>query len=133
MISGHAGRNHMASLRMAAQDVVETYKDAQIMVFSDYDYAYDLAGRWDIPEWDGHAGTIETARIMALRPELVREPLPKGHKADFDRFVVRHNVKDKIPDGYWGDPSRATEKMGKEINDLLGKRIIEEIRRAMMD
>ncbi len=131
VISGHAGRNHMASLKMAARDAVKRNQEARIMVFSDYDYAYGMDKKWDIPEWDGHAGTIETARIMALRPELVRKPLPPGHRAEFPRFVVEHDVRDIIPRGYWGDPSRATEKMGREINEYLLEKIVKDMKKGL--
>ena len=120
----------MASLRMAAQDAVDSFPDARIMVFSDYDFAYELVGKFDIPEWDGHAGTIETARIMALRPELVGETLPPPHRTEFTRFMVEGNVKEKIPEGYWGDPQRATADMGGEVNRMLKEKIVSEIRDA---
>lgn len=131
VISGHAGRTHMAVLRMAVQEVVEKH-NIKIMIFSDYDYAYTLRDIWpEIPDWDGHSGTIETARIMALRPELVRKPLPKGFKAEFPPYLIVKDIKRYIPEGYWGDPSLATESMGHRINEYLATEILKDIKRCM--
>ena len=42
------------------------------MVLSDYEYAKELTPEY-ASEKDGQAGTIETSRVMAIKPELVKE------------------------------------------------------------
>ena len=56
------------------------------MVCSDYDFAYELKGKY-FSDKDGHAGTIETSRVMAIRPDLVKK---KGKKSypKFPRFEI---------------------------------------------
>ena len=56
------------------------------MVCCDYDFAYELRGSY-FSEEDGHAGTIETSRIMSIRPDLVKG---KGVKSfpKFPRFEI---------------------------------------------
>jgi creatinine amidohydrolase len=118
VVSGHAGNSHMVALRLAAQDIVikseEQNKTVRIMVLSDFDFADDL-----IPEYaaqgDGHAGTIETARVMAINPELVKA---KG-KADvwkLPRFEVIAHPEMLIPSATNGDPTAATVEKGQKIN-----------------
>ena len=70
VLSGHAGRIHMAALRVAGEAVVQKC-DVKLMILSDYDIIYKFAGS-EFPDWDGHAGSVETSRVMAISPELVK-------------------------------------------------------------
>jgi creatinine amidohydrolase len=134
VISGHAGNSHMVALRLASQDVIvkseEANAEVRIMVLSDFDFADDL-----IPEYadrgDGHAGTIETARVMAIKPELIK---CKG-KADvwrMPRFEVLAHPEKFIPSAVNGDPSKATAEKGQKINSYIIDKVaglVEEIRK----
>ncbi len=71
VISGHAGRNHIAAMYEAAREVAAEHEDYRVMTLSDYDLAYERLGV-DFPENDGHAGAVETSRLMAIRPDLVK-------------------------------------------------------------
>ena len=67
-------------------------KRVRIMVCSDYDFAYELKGK-HFSDKDGHAGTIETSRIMTIRPNLVKA---KGKTSfpEMPRFeIVAHPEK----------------------------------------
>ena len=75
VLSGHAGSGHMAAIRLGAQSAVESNDRLKVMVLSDYDIAYDLAGK-EFPASDGHAGQIETSRMLAIRPDLVGADRP---------------------------------------------------------
>ena len=72
----------MVALRLAAQDIVikndtaETQRKTRIMVLSDYDFAKELTPKY-ASEKDGHAGTLETSRVMAIKPQLVKA---KGYR-----------------------------------------------------
>jgi creatinine amidohydrolase len=113
----------MVALRLAAQEVVAKNDEAQqkgkvrIMVLSDFDFAEELASELADPK-DGHAGTIETARMMAIRPDLIKG---KG-KADvwrIPRFEVLAHPEVFFPSGVNGDPTAASAKKGQKINDYI--------------
>ena len=123
VMSGHAGNSHMVALRLAAQEVVvkndETPQKSKvrIMVLSDFDFAEELAQELANPK-DGHAGTIETARMMAIRPDLIKA---EG-KADvwrIPRFEVLAHPELFFPSGVNGDPTAASAEKGQKINEYV--------------
>jgi len=129
VLSGHAGNSHMVALRLAAQDVVTKNDSAhpksgvRIMVLSDFDFAEELASKYANKN-DGHAGTIETSRVMAIQPELVKG---KG-KADtwnMPRFEVIAHPELCFPSGVNGDPTSATVAKGEKINQYIIERVEE--------
>jgi creatinine amidohydrolase len=114
VLSGHAGQSHMAALRLAAQDIVWHHekespeKKPRIMVCSDYDFAYELKGKY-FSEKDGHAGTIETSKIMAIRPELIKT---KGARSftKLPRFEIVADPERYFPSGVIGDPTLSPKR-----------------------
>jgi creatinine amidohydrolase len=128
VLSGHAGNTHMAALRIAAQEVLQNHindnsgKKVRIMVLSDYDFAYELKGKYFSRD-DGHAGSIETSRVKAIKPELVKA---RGAKSspEFPRFEVLVDSERVFPSGVIGDPTVATARKGKEINEYIVKEVI---------
>ncbi len=126
VLSGHAGNTHMAALRLAAQDVLQSHGEAdsqktRIIVLSDYDFAYELKDKYSSAE-DGHAGTIETSRVKAIRPELVRETRVKSYP-EFPRFEVLIDSERLFPSGVIGDPTMSTADKGQMINEYAVKKI----------
>jgi creatinine amidohydrolase len=126
VLSGHAAKDHLAALRAAAQDVVDE-GDLRATVLSDYDIVY---ARKDLPADEGHAGMIETSRVLAARPDLVRGTSPPSA----NRIPEYAVVKDPRPfwDGVTGDSSKASKIYGNEldrgvIDALVG--LVEELRR----
>lgn len=116
VLSGHAGGNHMGALALAAKDIVEKH-GIDILVLSDYYIAYDIK-HMDLPEDDGHAGFVETSRVMAIRPDLVGTP--KEYVApSFPKFKILDNPQDYVPTGVMGDPKGANPEVGKAINDYI--------------
>jgi creatinine amidohydrolase len=127
VMSGHAGNSHMVALRLAAQDLLINSEEqlgrgkVRIMVLSDFDFADDLIPEC-AAEGDGHAGTIETARVMAINPTLVKA---KG-KADawnLPKFEVVAHPEEIIPSATHGDPSVATPEKGQKINQYIIKQV----------
>ena len=116
VLSGHAGRVHMIALRLACEGVVEKF-DVNLMLLSDYDIIYKLAGD-KFPEWDGHAGSVETSRMMAISPNLIKG---KGElfKAEFPSYMVIKDPEKYFPSGVMGDPTSATAEKGHEWNELV--------------
>lgn len=127
VLSGHAGSGHMAALREAAKDVAKETDDAlRVAVLSDYDFAYELLGENGIPKDDGHAGLVETSRMLAISPRLV-----KGHRSvapdrpAFHRFEVVGRPERKWKTGVSGDPRRASPALGRKVNDHVVRRALE--------
>ena len=121
VLSGHAGQSHMVALRLAAQDIIikndENKANVRIMVLSDYDFVDDLKGKY-AQEKDGHAGTIETSRIMSIKPELIKGK-GKPNQPNWPRFEVVAHPENYFPGGVHGDPTSATAKTGNEVNNYI--------------
>jgi len=126
ILSGHAGQSHMAALRLAAQQVIWNHekqkKQPRIMVCSDYDFAYELKGK-NFDEKDGHAGTIETSRVKAIKPDVVKTKAQK-HYPTIPRFEILANPEAYFPAGIIGDPNSATTKKGQMVNKYVTEQII---------
>ncbi|MEM2892463.1 MAG: creatininase family protein, partial [Thermoplasmata archaeon] len=104
-----------------ALSVVERVKGLRVMVLSDYDIAYDLRGK-EFPEDDGHAGMIETSRMLNIRPELVRPPRPVGKERP-PKFMVVSDPERFFPTGVVGDSRGASAAKGARIDDYIVERI----------
>ncbi len=113
VISGHAGGLHMAALEEAAERLAEAHADLEVAVACEYHWAREC-GREGIVETedDGHAGEIETSRIQAIDPGLVKGSSPEEYPRFPKPFVSRTRRAD-WPGGVWGDPSRASPEKGR--------------------
>ncbi|MDR1993084.1 MAG: creatininase family protein [Nitrososphaerota archaeon] len=132
VLSGHAGTSHMVALRLAAQSIVqqngeqEGKQHTRIMVLSDYDFASELASELASSK-DGHAGTLETARIMAIRPDLITtEGIPSCY--EMPRFEVVLHPEQYFPSGVHGDPTAATAQKGQKINAYIVEQVVKLVR-----
>lgn len=123
VMSGHAGSSHMVALRLAAQEIVnQNDGKVRIMVLSDFDFAEDVEEKYAAPG-DGHAGTLETSRIMAIKPELVKCK-GKAEKWRMPRFEVLAHPEVAFPGGVNGDPAAASAEKGKEINEYIVEQVV---------
>ncbi|MGQ9588065.1 MAG: creatininase family protein [Thermoplasmata archaeon] len=127
LLSGHAGRSHMTALRQGALKAIERCPSMRIMLLSDYDIAYDLRGQ-EFPEDDGHAGEIETSRMLGIRPELVGESRPRGKNGP-PEFMVLPDPDTYFPSGVLGDSGGASAKKGKRIDDYVSDRLCDLVAR----
>lgn len=119
VLSGHAGSAHMAALRLAAKDVVDN-QDVKIAVVSDYEILYrEKKAR----EGDGHSGFLETSRMLAIRPDLVKDSR-KGGKNLIPEYVVLRHPERYWPEGVTGDPSEARVESGKEYNEFVIEKLV---------
>ena len=118
ILSGHAGREHMAALRLAAQEVVAA-TNLDVAVLSDYDIIY---GSKLVPKGDGHAGTVETSRVMRLRPDLVKA-LPKKSVSRLPKFGVVRDPRPCWP-GVSGNPKRANIALAKRLDALVVRELV---------
>ncbi len=114
----------MAALRTAAKEVVDR-GGADITVLSDYDivYASEFA-----ETGEGHAGKIETSRVLFARPELVKGRASRGENRTPRHAVVRDARR------YWpgitGDPRKASRALGERIDRLVGQELVAIVRAA---
>lgn len=123
LLSGHAGREHMSALREGALKAVEAYEHVTVMVLSDYELAYELRGKEFSPE-DGHAGEIETSRMLHVRPELVGRARPSGRARPPSFMVVKHPER-YFPTGVLGDARKASAAKGLRIEEYVVARLAE--------
>ena len=128
VLSGHAGRLHMAALRLAAEHILEDH-DMKLMVLSDYDIAYAMK-EIEIPQDDGHAGMIETSRVMAIRPDLVKGTAKPCHP-EFPKYRVMKDSEKYFPDGVMGDPQLANREFGEKANRIIVDELAELIRKMV--
>jgi creatinine amidohydrolase len=125
VLTGHAGSSHTAAIRLAAKTVVANHMNEEnrprIMVCSDYDFAFDLKDV-EFDARDSHAGTIETSRVMAIRPDLIKD---KGvcFYPDIPRFEIVPDPERYFPSGVMGDPTIANPKKGQKINEYVIEQI----------
>lgn len=137
VLSGHAGSSHMTALRLAAQEILKRTQEVgtrktRIMVLSDYDFAYEMKDELGFPADDGHAGAIETSRVMAIEPALVKG---KGEAGELrtPRFEVVADPERYFINGVNGDPTLATAEKGKRLNEYViaeVAKLIEELKRG---
>jgi len=127
VLSGHAGSGHMAAIRLGVQNVVRDHPDLKAMVLSDYDIAYDLAGK-EFPKDDGHAGQIETSRMLGIRPDLVGRTRPVG-KTRPPKYMILNDPEKHIPTGIMGDSRGSSAEKGARIDKYITKNLCEYIAR----
>lgn len=128
VLSGHAGPLHMAALKLAARDVLDKYAEEskqhtlRIIVLCDYDFAYELRGK-QFDARDGHGGEIETSRILAIRPDLVKGRTEKNF-TEMPKFEIISNPEDYWPNGIKGDPSKASAEKGRIVNNYIINKMV---------
>jgi len=123
-VSGHAEGVHMAALRTAAQEVVDR-GGADITVLSDYDIIY---GSRFAEQGEGHAGKIETSRLLAQRPELVKGRSARGQNR-IPKYAVVRDARRNWP-GVTGDPTRASKDLGAAIDRHVEAELVSLVRAA---
>ncbi len=122
VLSGHAGSVHMGALRQAAEKVVRENK-VKIMVLSDYDIAYELIQiDMSIPDDDGHAGLIETSRVLDIREDLVKGKGVAGTTRP-PKYMILPDPEKHFPTGVMGYPKDASKIKGDQINDYIIKEL----------
>lgn len=128
LISGHAGNIHMSALKEAGEELIDEIDDIKIAVISEYDMIRKESEKFVETKEDGHAGEIETSRILYLAPQLV-----KGRaKEEYPKFPKPFLVKDKVKywkGGVWGNPAKATREKGAKLFLFSVERVVEVVKR----
>ncbi len=124
VLSGHASTNHMAALRLACEEMAEN--GVKIMLLSDYYIAYQYRGKL-VPEDDGHAGVLETSRVMAIRPELVKENY-KFEKMPVGKYMVTPDYREFVPYATFSNPQGASKELGEKLNNIILEELLKIIK-----
>jgi len=125
VLSGHAERGHMAALREAADDAMRLHPATRIIVLSDYDFVYELRGR-ESPASDGHAGLLETSRVMALAPETVGPARPAVENRR-SPFLPGPGSEAEWPESVMGDTRPASTELGRRVQAHVLDRLAETV------
>jgi creatinine amidohydrolase len=124
VIAGHAGSSHMNALRQACVEVVEKHR-VKLMLLTDYEIAKRFP---EEQKGDGHGGKLETSRMMAIAPHLVR-PQDKIGRYVSQGFMIRADPERSMPDGFVGDAPSASADLGRRVNEFIIANLTEEVRR----
>jgi len=124
VVSGHAEGVHLAALRTAAKEVVDR-GGADITVLSDYEIIY---GSRFAEAGEGHAGKIETSRVLAARPDLVKGRPARGRNR-VPKYAVVPDARRHWP-GVTGNPRDATARLGRAIDRLVEDELVRIVRAA---
>lgn len=124
----------MTAIKLAAKTVLVNHMNEEdrprIIVCSDFDFAFELKGKY-FDDRDSHAGTIETSRIMSIRPDLIKGK-GKRNFPKLPRFEVVPDPERYFPSGVMGDPTEASEEKGERINEYVTEqiaRLVENLKR----
>lgn len=119
ILAGHAGSGHISAILEGCKKAVRE-TGTQVIFLSDWHISEDYGACGDD---DGHAGCVETSRILAIRPDLVGSiDRDAGH---FEHtYRILRDGSTCLPDGYQGRISEATADLGASINDYIVERII---------
>lgn len=119
VVNGHGGNQEL--IQLAARDLALAHP-AHLAAASYWTIAWDdlvAAGATGPGRLPGHAGAFETALVLALRPDLVREPRPRrddapgGDARPGARYRAESHGSWQAMDGYTDSPARATAEQGR--------------------
>jgi creatinine amidohydrolase len=118
ILSGHAGRTHNATLLDAGEGLLKQLPEIRLAVVTEFDLAREERERLIDTEWDSHAGEIETSRMLATRPHLVKGSAA-AETPHFPEHILVRNKTNYWKGGVWGDPGPATAEKGRKIEALV--------------
>ena len=112
LFSGHAGSIHMSALREASQICVDENHSLRLAVVCDLDLVREWADDLLETPGDGHAGEIETSRMLYLHPDRIGE-LPGEEYPEPHPGIVVPDPERYWPGGVWGNPRAANDEKGR--------------------
>jgi creatinine amidohydrolase len=121
ILNGHGGNSEL--IQLVARDLALVHA-AHLAAAPYWSIAWEAliaAGANTGANVPGHAGTFETALIMALRPELIREPRPQrptpadGSPRGFDPYRVELHGAWQATDGFTDSPAQASAELGRRL------------------
>lgn len=127
MLNGHGGNHELNEI--AVRDVaLQQPRDRHVALAAGSWWTLAMPGLIARDDLDGvripgHAGQIETAMMMAFRPELVREPRPARDRdpslgTPIPGARLEGAVRWRDFDGYTDSPALASAGLGKALLDI---------------
>lgn len=119
IVNGHGGNQELVQL--VARDLALKHP-SHLAAASYWTIAWDdlvAAGACEPGRLPGHAGAFETALVLALRHELVREPRPRhddapgGDPRPIAPYRAESHGSWQAMNGYTDSPARATAEQGR--------------------
>ena len=127
MISGHAGADHMAAMRVAAKKFVRN-SCIKVVVASIADLVLSSKENSVLskfPAGDKHAGFIETSCMLYLNGDLVRKnKIPEKSIPQFPDPLIISDAEKYFPSGVMGDPTGSSADDGRAIIALAVKSFV---------
>ncbi len=114
LLSGHAGRTHLMALRDAAETLLLEDRELRLALVSEYDLIREVGADLLTTADDRHAGELETSRMLALAPDLVRGSAPAEYPA-FPAYLLTADKVGHWPGSVWGDPGQADPDKGRAL------------------
>ena len=121
-LTGHGSATQVTALREAARSVADS-EGMRVFVLSDYDVARQTTAGAE-PALGGHAGALETSRLLAIQGHLV-EGAPSVRYVPPPPWEVSPDPSLYFPDGVRGDPSLASREAGEAIQAEVVDRVVE--------
>jgi len=118
ILSGHAGGTHNAALLDAGEGLLREFPELRIAVASEYALAYEAGKGLIETPGDGHAGEIETSRMLATRPQMVKGTAV-AERSCFPAFILVRDKRRYWPGGIAGDPAKASAEKGRQLEALV--------------
>jgi creatinine amidohydrolase len=113
ILAGHAGGQHLAAIKEGCEKAV-LKRDLRVALVSDF----DLIRKEEVEtSGDGHAGEIETSRMLALREDLVKGQ-PELYFPKRPKYLILRDVRHLMGNGIMGDPSKATREKGQRFIEM---------------
>lgn len=129
VLSGHAERGHMAALRESGDLAMQRHPGLKVVVLSDYDFVYELRGS-AAPDGDGHAGLLETSRVLHLAPGTVGRDRPVVARGG-SPFVPGAPPAEAWPESVQGDTRSASNELGARVQDHVLARLEATVRELL--
>ncbi|UKL14592.1 creatininase family protein [Dissulfurimicrobium hydrothermale] len=114
LISGHAGKTHMAALLDAGEEILGRLKEAKVAVLTVLDLVAMIADGLVETKNDSHAGEVETSLMEFLRPWQIKGTSPEEYPI-FPHSILVRNKRAFWPGGIWGNPAKASREKGETI------------------
>ncbi|MCM2263582.1 MAG: creatininase family protein [Desulfuromonadales bacterium] len=129
ILSGHAGGTHNAALLDAGEVLLRELPELRIAVASEYALAFEAGKGLIETPGDSHAGEIETSRMLATRPRMVKGTAA-AERSCFPAFILVRDKRRCWPGGVAGDPAKASAEKGRQLEALVVSalgRLVEEL------
>jgi len=118
VLSGHAGGTHNAALLDAGESLLQELPELRIAIAAEHALVWRAHDGLVETPGDSHAGEIETSRMLATRPHLVKGSAPAERPA-FPPFILVRDKRRCWPGGVDGNPAAASADKGRQLEALV--------------